>query len=412
MLYTVLYAALLTSVVLSFRVASSCLIALIILIALVTLKKNEFRKIDTSVLLFTGGLFLFYIIQFISISWSQNSIVAWSTIRIQSGILAVIIMLFLTMQHISVLQVNLLTNILTATAAACIGNGVYLLIATGNSEFLFYHSLVSLFNQHAVYISVLGCLTLIFLIENKQQFPRSWRSFFIVVLSIFLFLLSSKLVILIYCAYLVYRIVFQSRQVFIQRKYIVPCCAGVCIAAAFLISSPNAIKDRFIDLTRGNTQVMTQQNFAPQDYFNGFQFRLLQWRFTGEILNEKDAWLTGIGTGDVQDALNSTYTKHNLYTGYDGKSGYKLYNSHNQFLQTLLGTGVPGLAALMIAAAGLFLMMKGIRSTGYRFSLLLLILWLFTESVFETQYGVFIFTFFPIWLYKLYHDLQSKKPAA
>ena len=65
----------------------------------------------------------------------------------------------------------------------------------------------------------------------------------------------------------------------------------------------------------GNLKVLEMDKFNPGMYFNGIQFRLLQWRFTAEILNENDGWWIGVGPGNAQHLIDQKYISTNMYIG-------------------------------------------------------------------------------------------------
>jgi O-antigen ligase len=133
-------------------------------------------------------------------------------------------------------------------------------------------------------------------------------------------------------------------------------------------------------------------------YFNGLQFRLLQWKFTPEILNENQRWLIGMSPGDARYFLNQKYISSKMYTGDParGNKGFLVYNTHNQFLETLLQTGITGLAVLCFICISLVRISREKKRLMLSSLVLLMLAWFFTESVLETQYGVMIFTFFPL----------------
>ena len=76
---------------------------------------------------------------------------------------------------------------------------------------------------------------------------------------------------------------------------------------------------------------------------------MILWRFAGEIMRDENAWLTGTGIGSRQEILNSYYIKYGVYTGNPdlGDKGYLGYNFHNQYLEVMVGTGIPGLILLL-----------------------------------------------------------------
>jgi len=141
---------------------------------------------------------------------------------------------------------------------------------------------------------------------------------------------------------------------------------------------------------------------------------MLQWRFVPQILNEKNAWLTGVSVGDAQPLLDQKYISANMYIGEPAKDdkGFIGYNTHNEFLESLLQTGIPGLLAFMLIICSLIKMAWKRKKAELSFVTLLLLIYSFSESVFETQYSLLIFIFFPLFFYletarKTAHNVQT-----
>src|SRR6202008_668872 len=123
----------------------------------------------------------------------------------------------------------------------------------------------------------------------------------------------------------------------------------LCSAAVtFLFVTKNPVSERFRDIAKGDIKIVTQKSFKEGDYFNGLQFRLLQWRFVAEILTENKRWWPGVSPGDAQTQLGKKYLAKHMYAGdpSTGSRGYLIYNTHNQFLETLLQNGIAGLVVL------------------------------------------------------------------
>jgi O-antigen ligase len=144
-----------------------------------------------------------------------------------------------------------------------------------------------------------------------------------------------------------------------------------------------------------------REKFNPGDYFNGLQFRLLQWEFVPAILNEKKSWLLGVSPGDAQNCLNQKYISKNMYIGTveRGDKGFIGYNTHDQFLESLLETGVIGGLVFLLICWSLAKMAWERKNAELSFITILLLIYSFAESVFETQYSLFIFLFFPLFFY-------------
>jgi O-antigen ligase len=237
--------------------------------------------------------------------------------------------------------------------------------------------------------------------ESFAPYRRSFHIFLIVYLSGFLLLLSSKLVIFFYLVYLFFWFIRHLQSNRMKKLVTVVFLTLGILIVTLVFATRNPISNRFYEIAEGNIKIVTQDSFKESDYFNGLQFRLLQWKFVSEILTEHNRWLIGVSAGDAQSILNKKYLSKNMYSGEPsrGSRGYLAYNTHNQFLQTVLQNGIIGLLVLLVICFSLLKMAAQDRHPYTRFIILLLLAWLFTEAAFETQYGIMIFTFFPLFIY-------------
>lgn len=87
-----------------------------------------------------------------------------------------------------------------------------------------------------------------------------------------------------------------------------------------------------------------------------------------------------------------------MYTGdiQSGSTGYTLYNAHNQWLEALLKCGLPGLLAFALLMLALLRLALIYKNNALRFTVLLLCCFSCTESMLETQYGILVTGFFPL----------------
>ena len=118
--------------------------------------------------------------------------------------------------------------------------------------------------------------------------------------------------------------------------------------------------------------------------WNSVNLRLLEWQASWDII--KKSWFAGVGTGDGQDALKSYYASFNASTmDMD-------YNSHNQYLQTIIELGVMGLISLLLC---FFLpAFRQDYSILYFSFILLFSLLCLTECMLARQKGIIFFTLF------------------
>ncbi len=405
----------------SFRGYSSISIGLIIIASLVKNKMETGRLIHPNIY---NGLFIscsvFYLFQVILLLFSNNQTEAIKQIGLKSGIMFVPLALccsnFITY---TVLQ-KLMKYYVLIIAAALL---YCLIIATfnyftisNNPGLFFYHALVKPFHQHAVQVSILVFIATIYLLETAKKglYLKNRQLHFTLLLffTIALLLLSSKLVILftagcfIYYLYLFYKTTLQLRTISLVAM------VAALAMMSFVIFTKNQVSKRFNEILDSNFSLVSQQKFNPGIYFNGVQFRLLQVRFVTEILNEKNAWFSGVNT-DAQKLLVQKYISTNMYLG-DGKDdhGYTEYNTHNQFLESLLQAGVFGLLAYIFIFVAMIRMAVKRKNRELTFVIALLLAYSLNESVLERQYSIMIFTFFPLLLYfGKKKKLVSRRPA-
>ena len=401
-----LYLLFFISLVFSFRAISSISIGVILLTGIITNRSalsSLFQKNTRN--LFLAGCALFFLLQVIAMLYTNNMPQGWINVRIKTGLLITPLAICCTGYITTETQKKLLSHyclILFTAALYCLCISFLNYRETNDSSVFFYHALVSPLGQHAIYFSLLIITGLIFLMERVRKtgfiFNRPFHIFLIVFLSTFLFLLSSKLIISFYLFYLVYYFTKLLQKNKINQLAITGLFI-LCIALVSLVFAVrNPISERFYEIIKGDINIVTKDRFEKSDYFNGLQFRLLQWKFVGEILTDKKRWWTGVSPGDAQSLLNEKYISKNMYSGEParGDRGYLVYNTHNQFLETVLQNGITGLIVLLSICFSLLGIAVQERKRMTSFIILLLIAWLFTESAFETQYGIIIFTFFPL----------------
>ena len=177
---------------------------------------------------------------------------------------------------------------------------------------------------------------------------------------------------------------------------------SIVIFSVLILFTKNRISNRFREIAQTDFRFINREKFNPADYFNGLQFRLLQWQFVPEILTEHTAWMWGVSIGDAQNQLNQKYVSKNMYTGgAPGRSdkGFIGYNTHDEFLQALLQSGVIGALVFLLIVWALIKMVWKRKGAELSFVTILLLIYSFSESVFESQYSLFIFLSFPLFFY-------------
>jgi O-antigen ligase len=270
------------------------------------------------------------------------------------------------------------------------------------TRFFFYHDLVEPISQHAVYFSVYIFICLVFLLVNGRDMKwlnkRRWlQIIWILYFTALLVLLSSKMVLSVLFLYLLY-LLFKSYTEKNKRWQSLALAAIIGLSAAVTFSFDNPVKKRFQDMFNGDLTLLKKDKFNRITYFTGVDFRLLEWRFTYEILRDNNAFMIGVSPAEAQSRLQEKYRSMDMYTGEKKRNdtGFLGYNCHNQFLQCSLQSGIVGLVIFIFWIGTL--LSKAVQKKDVVLTGIVAIMFTFflSESVFERQYGMILCTLIPL----------------
>jgi O-antigen ligase len=347
---------------------------------------------------------LYFLIQFIGLAQTQNTHSGWAGVENKLGFLLLPIVFCSTpFLNIAMRRKIMLVFCFAITVAAiyCLTIVSIQYFNTGNSDVFFYHHLVSPISHHAVYFSVYTFIVFVFLVSEGNSLPwllknRILYVSWIIFLLFILFLLSSKMVLLVVILFLFYLFSRFGNKKITRLQAIAGGFFAIVLIVA-IASTNNPVEKRFIDL-KGNIDLLKKEKYNAGNYFNGWQFRLLLWRVTYEIVSEKHAWLVGVGSPDAQAILEKKYLDLGLYAGGRNPDdhGYLDYNCHNQFLQTMLQSGAAGLLFLLGWCGMLLKKTLEEKEPVLSWSFIIIICFFFIESVCERQYGMVLCTLIPL----------------
>jgi hypothetical protein len=405
----VLFLAFFVSLIFAFRAVSSISVALLLATGIIKNKiehKGFFNRNQVNpMVIFCGLLFL---LQFVSLLYTSDMGQGWKNIRLKSALVVIPLSLCCCDYINETTRRKLLKWYCLILFCACLYAMYYAFrryAATHNSSVLLYHPLVSIYSGHAVQFSILVFISLLHLFEALTKktivFTKYVDLFLIAFFLVFLFLLSSKLVIAFFLVYFLYAMIRSFLIKSINAKFIIISLVSLVAFSLFIFCTQNRISNRFKEIVQTDFHFIKRERFNPGDYFNGLQFRLLQWEFVPGILNEKKAWFIGVSPGDAQNYLNQKYISKNMYTGTAarGDKGFIGYNTHDQFLESLLETGLIGSLLFLLICWSMVKMTWERKKAELSFVTILLLVYSFSESVFETQYSLFIFLFFPLFFF-------------
>ena len=257
-------------------------------------------------------------------------------------------------------------------------------IQTGNDVYLYYEKLS--FFRHPSYVAMYSTFSFYFLLDFINKTYKFLHPLFKILLYIIMgvllvgvFFLQSKAGILVFC---ILAVIWFIYLLFIRSTNI-----AAALSIIIVIASVGIVlhETQWIPMHRFKDSIEDVNKFKTNHLGSGSsEIRLTVWKSTLEICKKNLPW--GVGTGDATDELCVNAVKKN-YTNLIGHH----FNAHNQYLQTLLTTGIPGI--IILIAYCLHPLIIGIhrKNTLYISFAILLILNIAVESMFEVRGGVAFF---------------------
>lgn len=238
-----------------------------------------------------------------------------------------------------------------------------------------YNFLSNQINIRANYLSVVIAINIFYLVSLKFSV---WRLFWVFVEIVVILLLSSRAVILfVFIAIFIYIL----RIAYLKFSY-----KGLLVSFVFFIAFSALVfemvpvhKQRFIR----SFQELTTDNHNTVKV-GGINSRIGTFYSSLELIMANP--ILGVGIGDVRAEIVDTHRRRNFIDGVKHS-----LDSHNQFLQSFVGTGILGfLLTVLLVLAPLF------KAIGERTFLDIAISSLFAymfffESFIETQKGIVLF---------------------
>jgi O-antigen ligase len=293
-------------------------------------------------------------------------------------------------------------------------------IITRDSSVFFYHDLVTE-DLNAIHVSVY--MSVAFFYFYSKETRSNFASIITFLLAVFIFLLSSKNIVVVFVLlFVVFEFFYSKKQ--LKRKKAVICL--FVIASIFLLFS-SKIKERFLVEWKSNKientsivkalkteevnnisvyQAWTQDKFRQNDYFAGTAFRVYQIRIFKEMLEEDTIIFNGYGLNASGFRIKEKGREHTVFSGDATYDGYQNKNFHNQYVQIFAETGIFGLLLLFLIVS--LNLIKAIKSKDFvhiSFAVLMISLFL-TESFLSRQRGV---VFFAV-LFCVFNAKDSSKP--
>lgn len=245
-----------------------------------------------------------------------------------------------------------------------------------NSIYFTYNHLSEPFGVQPIYLSIFYLTSILLSLELKNHYKTLYpKLYWIAIILLFfgIILLSSRTTIFI-SAILCVVWVFSKVKKNNHKFYLLSFLVSVAVTSSLLIPT---LRDRLFHF---------QQNVTS---YSGSSLRFKIWENVLEVIKLKP--LLGYGYGISQNSLANHYKDVNFRRAYMND-----LNAHNQYLQTLIDSGIIGLLFLVLIFY--FFYINNRRCLLQISFCLVISISFITESMLNRQYGVIFVTFFMLML--------------
>lgn len=334
-----------------------------------------------------------YLIGIAGMIYTNNTKAGIATLKTQSAIFFFPLVFGTTSVLTSSILEKIKTHFLIATSIASLAGliiGLYNYFQTENSAYLTGAHLLPFHALRPVFMGWFCLLAMIIAFQKLESNSIKTKRLMyacIALVTLMIFLLSIRLVILCWFAIAIYFFIRMSQKPLLKILLVVSAVV-IVIITGFSIPSVKRQWNEFFDLSAKTTIILDQDSSLGRSW-GGKALRIAIWKCSTDIL--KDHLLIGVGTGDVQDSLQQAYEDRKFYFA----SRYNRYNAHNEYLQITLANGLPGLLILLSCIAyPLFHYREKFSGNIYLLFLLLFTFAAVSESILEVNKGVIWYSFF------------------
>jgi O-antigen ligase len=388
---TQIYSWLLIALVYSMLFISyiTSILSLLLFISWLLFSKKSFvlSSLKTRLMILFATLYLIYIA---GLFYSSDILSSVSTVEAKSAILFFPLVFGTTTILNRSLVEKITTHFLIATTIAAVVTiiyGVFNYMQTGETELLTGKNIL-FFPGFRPFLMGLFCITAIIIAFEKINTGTKTKNLLyagIMLLSATILLLNIRMMLAAWIVIIIYYLLTSVKS----RKQKIILAAITLFAIVISIVTIPPIKDQWKEFFDSRSQIVLDQDSSLGKSWGGKALRIAIWKSSADIL--KGHWLTGVGTGDVQDSLQQAYENRKFYFA----SRYNHYNAHNQYIQITLATGVAGLLILISCILyPLWKYHKRFSSEIYVVFILLFSFICFTESLLEANKGVVWYSFF------------------
>jgi O-antigen ligase len=321
----------------------------------------------------------YYAVYLVGVTYSNNQNEAWALVERYISFVVFPLVIF-TSPAPSAKNIERL--FLYYVASCCISLCVALIYATyqylyyRQTNYFFYHPLANSVGMHGTFFAIYTCFSLFVSIYFLSKNRKLYWVLGVIFSALGVYLLSSRTqqvaVLILILAIGIYQ-AYAKRNINIALS----CLSVIILAAALFWHNPGAKQRNQADKDKnGNDHKLSSA-----------YFRKNRWQASFEAI--KSNFIFGVGSGDVQDEIDAVCVRNNT-----ASTQIQGYNTHNQFLQVWVGTGIIGIILLLL------IIYQGVQiaiikeNKLYIYFIVIFVLSCMTEVVLEAQKGLIWFSLF------------------
>ncbi len=332
-------------------------------------------------------LFLsFYMLHLIGILYSHDLYYGANDVLLKLSLFIFPIVIFETINYSWDKVYKLLFSFVIGCFAACIICLIHSMIIypIRKDLIVFFYGDLSFIHHpgyFSMYLNFVNVILLYFTFlsdSSRTKITTILSCLLIVFFSVFILLLNSKTGIIV--SLLIYCIALLYYYLHFKKGFIV--LATIIGIGLFFFSIQHyvtkPVNPRFL---KPEVMIQDEHKTIDKQTTESTSVRILIWGSAMEII--KQNLLFGVGTGDVKDVLLDKYKEK----GMTGALNERL-NAHDQFLQTFIALGLPGI--LLLFSSLVFPLIAALRKWNFIYITFLIIIFInfLTESMLETIAGV------------------------
>jgi O-antigen ligase len=360
--------------------------------------------------------FIYFALHAISYTYSQNK--DQSLFDLQSKLSFVLLPLLIgTGSAISSKQTERIflffISGVSAIALFSMGRHVFSYLQSHDFSSLFYNHLVEGLDANAVtqaWYTIFAISLLLFV--HWEHFFKGFYNYLkiklIIILTLFLILLSARMLMVLYFLFILPYFMLQSVKRLSKARIIIISTIITALAAT-LVFTENPVKKRYEDIFKINVNqsFLDDYTHVAEGDFSNLTLRVFLWRIGFENINEKHLWLTGAGNGDVYKLQNDKMHSYgmNIYPPVEAwRSPFYNANLHNMYIQSLMMLGIGGLFIFILISFSPFRKLTQIKYNRLFFVFnVIAIFVMMQEAALQSQGGIIYYTFFIQLFWLLYY---------